>query len=57
MSNENQKHENKQENEQPATTPAAQMELSDEQLGQVVGGVIILVEHPSPPSNGAVDAF
>jgi mersacidin/lichenicidin family type 2 lantibiotic len=33
MSNENQKNEKKQ-----PTTPAAQVELTDEELGQVVGG-------------------
>ena len=42
MSNVNQKHENKQEQKtigQP-TAPATPLELSDEELGQVVGGAL-----------------
>ena len=42
MANENQKQETKTETEQPITTPiapATPLELSDEELGQVVGGV------------------
>jgi len=41
MANKNQKHENKQENVQPTpqpTTPEKPVELTDEELSQVVGG-------------------
>ena len=40
MSNTNQKHE-QQPDQQPTTTPAAQVELTDEELEQVVGGSLI----------------
>jgi hypothetical protein len=42
MSNENKQNENKQEEKQPAT----QVELTDEQLEQVVGG---FNPQPDPP--------
>jgi len=45
MANKNQKHENKQENEQP-TRPATPLELSEEQLQQVTGG---FNPQPDPP--------
>ena len=55
MSNENQKHENQQENEQPITPPAAQVELTDEELEQVTGGAYDAF-HPKPqPDPTAVE--
>jgi mersacidin/lichenicidin family type 2 lantibiotic len=47
MSNENQKNEKKQEKKQ-STTPAAQVELSDEELEQVVGGMRKAGGDPQP---------
>jgi mersacidin/lichenicidin family type 2 lantibiotic len=46
MTNENQKSEKKQEEKQP-TTPATQVELTDEQLEQVVGGGVIIDYGPT----------
>ena len=46
MANKNQKNE-KQPEQQPSeqpTTPVAQVDLTDEQLGQVVGGVIAIIQ-------------
>jgi len=48
MATKNQKHENQHENEQPITTPAAQVELTDEELEQVTGGGIIIYGGPKP---------
>jgi hypothetical protein len=53
MANEHQKHENKQENEQPATTPAKPLELSDEELHQITGGADFNPQ-PDPPGMPAV---
>ena len=51
MANTNQKNE-KQSEQQPSdqpTTPAKPVELSDEQLGQVVGGVIAIIKPTAMP--------
>ena len=50
MSNENKKVQNEQKPEQQPATPAAQVELSDEELKQVVGG---FNPQPDPPGAGA----
>lgn len=38
MAKQNQKHENTQDKQRPTTTPAAPLELSEEELKHVVGG-------------------
>jgi hypothetical protein len=51
MTKKNQKHEHKQENQQPTqqpATPTKPVELTDEQLEQVVGAGIIIYGNPSP---------
>ena len=54
MANTNQKHQ-KQPDQQPTPPPivsATPLELSDEELGQVVGGVIAIIEPPAPDVGG-----
>ena len=50
MANKHQKNERNQEKKQPSM-PAAQVELSDEQLERVTGGDAILSESPEDPSD------
>ena len=45
MANQNQKHQKQpeQKTSEQQTTPAQPVELTDEELGQVVGGVIAII--------------
>ena len=57
MANKNQKQEHKQDKQQPATTPATPVELSDEELQQVTGGFNPQPEPPGKPMPTGIEFF